>query len=104
VCGPTPTFHNGLTGRQLAPTTVVVQLTDTTPVPGDEKLRMNIRTTGSGKVYIFKNGGVVTGTWKREQGKPAQYLDATNNSIALAPGQIWIALVSDTDVSVLSYK
>jgi hypothetical protein len=95
---------DALTSRQLAPTTVVVQLTDITPVPGDEKLRMNIRTTGSGKVYIFENGGVVEGVWERKAGEPTKYFDANHKETTFIPGQIWVAFLPQDNQSALEYK
>ncbi len=83
--------------KQLSPTTVIVQLTDVAEIPGDEKGRMSIRTNGSGKAFIFRNGGVVQGTWKRNQGELAKYFDAQGNIVVLNPGQIWIGLISRTN-------
>lgn len=95
---------DALTKEQLAPKTIIVQLTDIAPIPGDDKFRVNIRTTGTGKAHVFQNGSVTTGTWKREAGKPAQYLDASGNAIALNLGQIWIALVSKNDPVAIAWN
>lgn len=95
---------DAVTKTQLTPKTVIVELTDIAPVPGDDKFRVNLRTTGTGKAYMFQNGGVTTATWKREPGKPTQYLDASGNAVTFNPGQIWIAFVSKTDLDAVTWK
>ncbi len=95
---------DAVTKSQLAPKTVIVQETDINPIPGDDKFRVNLRTTGTGKAYIFQNGGVTTAAWKREPGKPTQYLDMQNNPISFMPGQFWIALVSKDNSAVVTWK
>jgi len=50
--------------------------------------------TGSGKVWVFRDGKVVTGRWKRPGiGSPMTLVDAQGNAINLAPGRTWIELL-----------
>lgn len=80
---------------QLVPKTVVVEMVRVTPVPGDEKGRVDIAAVGSGAAYFFRNGTVTTGTWKRTAGQAAVYTDGAGVPVSFAPGQIWIAAVPD---------
>lgn len=95
---------DAVTKTQLAPKTVIVQETDINPIPGDDKFRVNLRTTGTGKAYIFQNGGVTIAAWKREPGKLTQYLDAQSSPISFTPGQFWIALVSKDSPTAITWK
>ena len=50
--------------------------------------------TGSGKLWLFRDGKVITGTWKRESLKDPMVLTATGGTaLALARGQTWIELL-----------
>lgn len=86
---------NAADNAQLAPKTVIVEMVHVTPVPGDEKGRVDIAAMGSGTAYFFRNGTVTTGTWKRAAGQTAAYADRAGVPVSFAPGQIWIAAVPD---------
>lgn len=52
-------------------------------------------TTGTGKVQIFRDGKVITGTWERpSSANPAEFKDSNGKVIALTPGQTWVELAS----------
>ncbi len=52
----------------------------------------DIKTTGSGKAYIFQNGTVATATWsKADINSPLKLTDGSGKNIALNRGQTWIA-------------
>lgn len=52
----------------------------------------DIRTTGSGKAYIFQNGTIIPATWsKTNDTAPLKLTDDTGKEIALNRGQTWIA-------------
>ncbi len=54
-------------------------------------------TTGSGDVWVFRDGRVIKGTWNRpDVGSPATFTDAKGEIIALRPGQTWVELASTT--------
>jgi len=51
-------------------------------------------TTGSGKVWILRDGKWIVGTWKRPGiGSALRFVDATGAAIPLAPGRTWIELL-----------
>lgn len=53
-------------------------------------------TTGGGKVYVFQNGGVTTGTWaKSNHTSQITFTSDAGTPILLNPGQTWITAVSD---------
>lgn len=56
----------------------------------------SIRTTGSGKAYIFQNGTATIGTWsKPTRDEQISFLDSDGNAVKLAPGQTFISAVPE---------
>jgi len=54
------------------------------------------QTTGQGPMFVFQDGEVVPGTWKKAGPKDQfEFIDAAGKKIALNPGQTWITLVKD---------
>ncbi len=61
------------------------------------------KTTGSGKMFVFQDGKVTKGTWKKTGPKNQfTFTDAEGNEIKLNAGQTWVTLVAGTDK--VSYK
>ncbi len=56
----------------------------------------NYRTTGSGQMYVFQDGGVTKGTWRKANttGQFA-FTDSQGHAIKLNAGQTWITVLSD---------
>ncbi len=53
-------------------------------------------TTGSGKMYVFQDGTVVSGTWSKGQPKDQfVFNDDAGKVIQLNSGQTWISVVAD---------
>ena len=51
-------------------------------------------TTGSGKVWILRDGKMIVGTWKRPAiGSKLRFVDAAGTAITLHPGRTWIELL-----------
>lgn len=51
-------------------------------------------TIGTNRVWVFRNGQVISGTWRRTAiSRPLQLLDARGHVIALAPGKTWVELL-----------
>jgi hypothetical protein len=58
------------------------------------------QTVGEGPVWVFSNGQVVEGRWKRDDIQfPIQYLNAQGDPIALQPGNTWIELADNAEVN-----
>lgn len=89
------------TGQTLTARNVVVQMVP----PGEYiegKGRINFSVTGEGTVYIFRNGEVVEGTWKKaNRTSRTQFYDSAGKLIELNRGNTWVEILP-TDRS-LSY-
>ncbi len=60
------------------------------------KGRVNFAVTGEGDVYIFRNGVMTKGTWKKaDRLDRTRYYDADGNEIALARGNTWVEVVPE---------
>lgn len=58
------------------------------------------QTSGSGKMFVFQDGKVQKGTWKKKGTKDQfKFLDAEGKEIRLNAGQTWITLVTSGSVS-----
>src|SRR6478736_4072979 len=70
----------------ISPANVVVQLTTYT---GEGEAQ----TVGEGEVWVFTDGVLRKGTWKRpDKAQPAKYVDAAGNPILWRPGRTWVHL------------
>ena len=57
------------------------------------------QTVGTGPVWVFSGGQVVTGSWTREVNtEPLSFVTADGDPIALSPGNTWIELADIADV------
>ena len=85
---------------QISPNVVIAIKVDEYTKSGSEK-RESITTIGSGDAYIFQNGSVIKGTWKKgSQKEQISFVDDDGEEIKLAPGQTWIAAVPNAYGSV----
>ena len=51
-------------------------------------------TIGSGKAQVFKDGKVITGTWKKKsRAERTQFFDKNGKGIEINRGKIWISVV-----------
>jgi hypothetical protein len=51
-------------------------------------------TIGTNRVWVFRDGQVISGTWRRTAiSRPLQLLDSRGHVIALAPGKTWVELL-----------
>lgn len=96
-------FHNSnpnyaQTGKQLCPTTLVIQLVSITASEYHDKVggvTPFSNTVGTGTGYILRDGTAFAGTWVRtspEQG--TTWSSADGSEISFAPGQVWVALTA----------
>ena len=94
-------FHNGRlnladSGLVLGPTTLIIQMVSVTDSDYGDKfggVTPLIRTVGTGKAYVLRNGQKFVTTWSRsspETGTSFSFSDGTRMNFD--PGQIWVAL------------
>jgi len=81
-------------GAQLSPKVVVVPVMP----QGSNGKYTTYATVGSGSVYIFQDGVVTEGTWRKES-NTAQFTftGADGAAIGLNPGQTWFTIVGSKD-------
>ena len=86
-----------LNGKQIEAKNVIiqyVQVTQTNIKEDSNNYGLSFQLTGSGKVLVFRDGQVVSGTWQRTaRDAPTTYYDAQNRPIALNVGQTWVQVV-----------
>ncbi|MDA1208836.1 MAG: DUF3048 domain-containing protein [bacterium] len=58
--------------------------------------RLSIKTTGQGKVLLFRSGKVMHGTWSRDRIEdPFAFQDASGKMLTFANGQTWMTFIDD---------
>lgn len=93
-------YLDGNTKEQVAVKNVLVLYTDVASIPGDEKGRKTIRTTGEGRGQFFCDGTVQDITWhKSKDGVPLSYTDAGGAPLKLGVGHSYVNMV-DASVKV----
>jgi hypothetical protein len=79
-------------GQQLTPKTVVAMSMNYS----QNGIYSVYQTTGSGKLFIFQDGVVQTGTWSRNNEKDQfEFKDDAGKQLPLNSGQTWITLVKN---------
>ena len=77
---------------QLSPSVVIAMIVQ--EEKASDNYHEDITTVGSGKVYIFQNGAVISGTWEKSSiSEQIHFYDESGAEIALAPGQTWISAI-----------
>lgn len=80
------------TGEQIAPKVVIALVVPKGIHPN--RIHTTYAAIGSGKAYIFQDGGVTEGTWTKGSDKEQiAFKDAAGAAIGLNPGQTWISIV-----------
>lgn len=93
--------HRDADGTRIAPENVVVMFTQYRRSPADP-ISPEAVTTGEGFVWVFTDGRLVTGVWKRTSAnKPAELVDANLRPIELTPGRTWVALAQANKAAVI---
>jgi hypothetical protein len=91
--------HDDKLFGRIAATNVIVMGVDYAPSSADRR-SPEAQTVGEGPVWVFSNGQVVEGRWKREFTLfPIEYVDADGEPIALQPGNTWIELADNAEVN-----
>ena len=61
-------------------------------------LEQDLRLTGTGEAWVFRNGVELKGTWDRPTlAQPATFSEADGTKITLAPGNTWEELLPTSD-------
>ena len=91
----------GNTNVPLAAKNVAVQVIPPVKVL-DNKGRLEMNLTGSGKAYVLNNGNVTEGTWsKATRTDRTKFFDAAGAEVEMAPGLTWVEVVpSDRPVTI----
>ena len=78
---------------QISPKVVIAAKVNSYIRPGSREGYADYTTTGENQAYIFQNGTVIIGTWKREDANAElKFYDGDGNIIKLNRGQVWISL------------
>lgn len=81
---------------QLAPSVVVVPIIPRST--HSNRIHTIYGTTDGGKVYVFQDGTVIEGTWKKSaRNAQWQLLDASGKPIELNRGQTWFTMIESAD-------
>jgi len=91
--------HDVAEGGQVNAANVVVLEVDYQPSPADRR-SPEAQTLGTGTVYVFTGGVMVTGTWKRDDRlQPFTLTDDDGAVIAITPGRTWVELARKNTTS-----
>jgi len=80
--------------RQATPENVLVLETEVQGY-GERGAIPWTRTTGEGKMLLFRDGKGYEGRWKRAEGKPFSFVNAKGEELNLDAGQAWIMMLPD---------
>lgn len=77
---------------EMAPAVVVAMIVQESRA--SDNYHEDIKTIGSGDVYIFQNGAAITGKWQKSSAEDQiKFTDAAGQEIKLAPGQTFITAI-----------
>ncbi len=90
--------HNDVIHGRITSTNVIVLVTDYQPSQVDAR-SPEAQTIGEGPLFVFSDGEVIGGTWKREfNGFPFEFMDTEGNPIPINPGNTWVELAEWTNM------
>lgn len=82
------------TGKQLTGMNIIIQMTPSRSIKGDDKGRQEVSTVGSGSGYLITEGKSVAIKWsKAARGKATKYTYQDGTEISLNPGQTWVEVL-----------
>lgn len=87
--------QNDADGSTVDVENVLVMLTDSDVL--DDVGRLSVRTTGSGKVLLFRDGTVQRGVWRRTTGEHIRFESEDGRDMFFAPGKTWISILTNDD-------
>lgn len=81
------------TGGQVEAKNVVIIETTWSPINKDY---IRVKTIGSGKAAIYKNGQIISGSWEKKDDKSKLYFyDQGGREIKFVPGSIWVEIITN---------
>lgn len=84
---------------QVSPKNIIVQISPSYLIDGDEKERLTMDHLGEGVAYFYRDGKRVSGSWKKPtKSSVTRYYDENGEEICLLPGQTWVAIVDTEDL------
>jgi len=84
--------HVDISGVQVAPTNLIVQMVEYTPTPF-AAITPEAHVVGEGEAWVFSEGEMRRGRWVRpDLEAPTRFIDDAGTEIELLPGTTWIAL------------
>lgn len=87
---------DGLTNQQLWFKNVVVMEVYETPVPGDDKGRIEQRVVGEGRARFFLDGHAYAGHWRKPAvAWPLRFYYADDTEVMFNVGPVWIVALPD---------
>lgn len=72
---------------------IIVQSVKTWPVKTDTLFSIGMDLTGGGQTFVFSDGKMVSGSWRKASGDRTRYYDGQNKEIELLRGATWVELV-----------
>ena len=95
IDGADEPYVDGRTGEAVAVSNVLVLFTDVGVIKGDDKGRMDVRTTGTGDGLLLRDGVLYEITWQRDKRTDRySFLDKAGKKIPLNVGPSYINIVS----------
>lgn len=89
------------TGRQLAVTNVLVQITSVKPIPNDSEGRRDVTLIGSGTGWLYTNGTKTPVKWsKTSHQSPTEWTFENGEKLTLNKGKTWICVTNKEPVIV----
>ena len=94
IDGADEPYVDGRTGEAVAVSNVLVLFTDVGVIKGDDKGRMEVRTTGTGDGLLLRDGALYEITWQRDKRTDCySFLDKAGKEIPLNVGPSYINIV-----------
>ena len=89
-------YIDGMTGEAVTAANVLVLYTDVSNVPGDSAGRMSVRTTGTGKGLLLRDGQMYHITWQRDSKSDCYtFRYEMGTEVKLKPGTSYINVVGN---------
>ncbi|MFH1781004.1 MAG: DUF3048 domain-containing protein [Patescibacteria group bacterium] len=87
--------HDALNQETLSAKNVIVQIVPPL-IPAGEKGRVNFNVTGEGLAYIFRDGEIIEGTWKKKDRLSRTiYFDNNKQEVELIRGNTWVEILPE---------